>query len=328
MYAPLVLLLALLSTVMASGEATYVAPDPAVPDEAHAGVRLTYEAPPSCPGREAVVSAIAAQLGYDPVVEDARREVSLRVTVEDGAHRGALVIDDATRVFTSESCGSVVASAAVAAAIAIDPATSFGGRPRHPVQPAPPPPSPQRLSLDEAPAKDADGGSSPTLQAEVYAAPFLDVGVAPGLGGGALAGAAVRVGFLSFGLEGRLGAPRGVQVGEGAFVDVLVAGGAGLVCGVGATGPLLLSACGEALFVDYVVTGRGLDDARTDHALLAAVGPRLSASLPLWPPLTLGAFVDVLGVPLGVRVRETGGEELFTSSPLQAAAGLRVGAMW
>lgn len=305
-------------------------------------VRLLYEAPPSCPPRDVVVATIAAELGYDPTVDEAAgeaaRAVSLRITADEGGHHGALVVGDAERAFTSASCASVVTSAAVAAAIVIDPAVGFAGSLRKPIEPVPPTPP---AAVDDAPGESlpeprrARVDVQRSVETSVYAAPFLDIGVAPGLGGGGVAGAVVRAGILSVGLEGRASVPRGVQVGDGAFVDVFVAGGAGLLCAGGSAGgsagagdALRFAACGEVLFVDYVVTGRGLRDPRTDHALLVAAGPRVLVHWTPKAPLTVGAFVEVLGVPLGVRVRDAQGAELFASAPVQAAAGLSVGAVF
>lgn len=313
-------------------------------------VRLLYEAPPSCPPRDVVVATIAAELGYDPTVDEAAdaaaRAVSLRITAGEKGHHGVLLVGDAERAFTSESCASVVASAAVAAAIVIDPAVGFAGSLRKPIEAVPPTPP---AAVDDEPGESvsepprASVDVQRNVETSVYVAPFLDVGVAPGLGGGGVAGAVVHAGVLSVGLEGRASVPRGVQVGDGAFVDVFVAGGAGLVCAGGSAGgstggspggspgegeALRFAACAEALLVDYVVTGRGLRDARTDHALLAALGPRLLIHWTPRAPLTLGGFVEVLGVPLGVRVRDAQGADLFASAPVAAAAGLSVGAVF
>lgn len=294
-------------------------------EDGHAAVRLLYEAPASCPGREVVVAAIAAQLGYDPIVDGAPTEVALRITADEAGHRAVLTLSaDAARSFTSDSCASVVASAAVAFAIAIDPAASFGAPPKRPLQSDAQP----RSRLEDIDDKALDPLPAVSLAVGLYAAPYLDLGVAPGLGAGGLVGATLRVGALSLALEGRAAVPRGVQIGDAAFVDVFVAGGSALLCGSAPTGLALFSLCGEVLALDYVVTGRGLRDARTDHALLSAVGPRGAVHFAPWSWLTVGGFVDVLAVLQGVRVRDDRGQELFTSSPVQVVAGATIGGVW
>lgn len=307
-------------------------------------VRLRYEAPSTCPPRDVVIATIAAELGYDPVEsvapgspidEAGAREVWLRIVVDERGHYGTLTLGDSERAFSSESCTSVVASAAVAAAIIIDPAVGFAGSLRKPIEPLPAA-APVPWRGEEDPPSSTNAATDPPSKARdvemsVYAAPYVDLGVAPGLGGGGLLGASARLGPVAVGLEGRAGVPRAVQVKDTAFVDVFVAGAAGLLCAVGGTTtvrPLRWAVCGEGLFVDYVVTGRGLRDARTDHALVVAAGPRLAVDWSPWPPLTVGGFFDLLAVPLGVRVRDDEGRALFSSAPIQAAAGLSAGAVF
>jgi hypothetical protein len=150
------------------------------------------------------------------------------------------------------------------------------------------------------------------------------IGLAPGVSVAGAGGARVRVGALSFGLEALASVPRTVEVGDGLGVDVFAVGGALLACGH--VDPVSL--CARGLVADLVVSGRGLTDARTAHALILALGGRVSAELRPFGPLTIGPFLDLVGVPLGARVREPGGPVFFDTWPAQAAAGAQLGATW
>lgn len=286
--------------------------------------RLRYEAPPTCPPRDVVVAALAAQLGRDPFVvavdgnddeeEEATVEVSVVITTDGDRHRGVLTVggEGAAREFVAGACASVVAAAAVAAALALDPGSAFADAPP-PEKKAPQQPSP--LDAVEPPPEDP-------VSTLITVAPFAELGSAPGVGFGVVVGAGVRRGAFSLSAEGRVTAPRGVQVGDDAFVDVVVAGGDAVGCGH--LDPVAL--CAVAFAADYVVTGRGLDDARTDHALVAAVGPRVSVDVGVGDVVVVGAFVEVTGVVVGTAVASASGAPLFQTAPVFASGGLRLGA--
>jgi hypothetical protein len=280
--------------------------------------------PEGCPPIEVVRVAIAARLGADPF-DAPGPQVTPTLTRIDGAFRGDLVVgDSAARSFEATTCAAVVESAALAAALTLDPARSLGV--------APPPsrvvvvddstPAPRPSRLDDVPEAEED--SALPWRFAIYAAPAVDVGLAPAMGWGLLAGGSARHAWGSLGAEARIEAPRTVRVADDAFVDVAAAGGAVLACGH--FDPLALCGVGRASSV--MVTGRGLSNSRTDQALALAAGLRLVAEAAVWRRLTLGAFLEASVVPLAPRVRDANGAVFFDVSPLLGAAGVRVGGAW
>lgn len=135
------------------------APSPSPPHSA----RLTYErgrGADHCPDEQALRSAVATRLGYDPFQPDAHQTVSVVIRRSDQGLRGDLALRDAAETITGtrqlssaqNDCSELVAAMALAISIAIDPQSQL--RPL-------PSPSP---ALDPAsPAEDSapDPGSAP-----------------------------------------------------------------------------------------------------------------------------------------------------------------------
>lgn len=189
---------------------------------------------PSCPTSEEARDAVAARLGYDPFVDDASRTVALEVhplPSKAGAPAGPAGIEGVLdvrgarpghREIVSErgDCREVVDALAVAAAIAIDPASLAGpvaSEPAPPLPSEPPAPSPSTSEAREVRAPHVDpvsdaaargssaGGEAP--RARVAARAEVVLGELPAVGVGVVVAAGVGARWWSVDVEGEITAP-------------------------------------------------------------------------------------------------------------------------
>jgi hypothetical protein len=99
-----------------------------------------------CPEEAFLREAVAAELGYDPFAENARRKVSATIEREGSRLRAHVEIHDAqgrpqgARDLTTETldCNELVSSIALAVSIAIDPRAAAQSRPPAPARPTTP----------------------------------------------------------------------------------------------------------------------------------------------------------------------------------------------
>jgi hypothetical protein len=283
----------------------------------------------SCPDEDAMKSAVAIRLGYDPFKPDPAQIVTAAITREPGGLRGQVDLRDrsfkvkGSRTLTTNKsdCTELASAMALAISIAIDPLSVT--RPEPPQQPtAPEPAAAPPPATQAAPERPRDEG--PREPAKPVG---LRVGVTGGAAFGATPGASfspsvfagVAYGAFSIDAEGRghftssvPAQPRGA-VEASLLVFMLapcfhykVALGCALV-GVGS-----LSG-----------TGTGVDVPESASTLYANAGARLGAEIPLGGPVALRVGGDVLLPLVSTRLRLRG-VDVWTSPAVTAALGAGV----
>ncbi|HEY3500356.1 MAG TPA: hypothetical protein VGK73_36945 [Polyangiaceae bacterium] len=252
--------------------------------------RLEWEAPATCPGREALQHAVERLLGA-PIEEGSSFEARARVTQdEDGLFTLLLAIrtpdGEGTRTVRGDRCDSILDVAAFGIALALNPDLEIGGTPPEPQAPVPPPvpaapPPNAEPRVEQVPslAPETPGPARPLLAPSTAAALEVWLGLhaigdssllpSPALGGG-IAAEAVVVEFLRFGIAGALFIPQteALPGGSGGYftlwsVDVRACGQARI--GVD------LAACPVFRFGAVSGEGRGVE-------------PRLAQVSPLYAP--------------------------------------------
>lgn len=289
-----------------------------IPQRASANptARLVYirnKGAESCPDEEALKSAVAARLGYEPFRPFADVTVIARVKRSDRVYRGEVELTGGSgielgsrEIDATDHCEDVVKAMALTVSILVDPlslkrpppAVIESAPPEEPPPPSPVAPSPEPVAPTPPPPSTEPSG------AVEQGAPrfFAGAGV---LGAAGLAPAPSLSGALFFGvqfarwgsmaLEGRADLPAGTDRAEGHVSSHTYVGSAVpclhvrpfAVCAVASLG--LLSA-----------SSSGIASPRSDRAFYASVGPRLAVDLALTSWLTLRPSLE-LGVPLSVR---------------------------
>ena len=323
--------------------------------------RLTYvraAGAESCPDEREVRRAVAARLGYDPFFPAADKTIVARITrVRDTLRASVELVDDAgivrgVREFetAADQCEELVATAALAISIAIDPTNPaiLGGTPREkpvPVAPASQP-KPAASSGSESGAKT--GEASTTEPTDV--APTADVadkqgkeaarstpgtplmlatglaivgalGTAPAVAMGFAAFFGVRQGSFSLALEGRFDLPASTAMNEGGRLRSSLWVGSLVpcfhldrffVCAMGSVGSLNAE-------------GIGLATSRDNSTLYAGLGSRVGLEAPLSERLFLRPQIDVVGslYPANLQVD---GATRWTAPRFAASAGIGLGA--
>lgn len=262
-------------------------------------VRLQYTAVPGCPDEQSLRSALAARLGYDPVVPAADRLLRVALTQEGrGFVARAELLDQTGRVLWSRppladaDCRALVDVMGLSLKFAIDPASSAA-------QAAAPAPDTVVVPLILSPPAPAAGRPEPPPPAS-SPRPRVRLGLR---GGGALATAPAPTGtiaadaglgwtYFSLALEGRFDVPVTGAVDGGVQARSLIAAGSLVPCGHYSwfAGCAVFSA-GE-MWVSGVSTRRPA----VGTSFYGAVGPRVGVEWPLppLPALALRASLDVL----------------------------------
>jgi hypothetical protein len=174
----------------------------------------------SCPDEQALRSAVAARVGYDPFFPWAKQTVVATMSVAPAGGFAASVslvdeqgVDHGKRTFRAQGeCRELVDVAALAIAIAIDPRSLMPHPPSPPPEPVgPAPPAAPALALPhvepapEIPPPPEPAPARTVFEATAGAVASDGVAIPPTFGG--VLGAAVRRGRLSLGVEGRIDVP-------------------------------------------------------------------------------------------------------------------------
>lgn len=322
---------------------------PARADEVRAlpTLHLAYEIAghrEACPDEPAFRRSVALRLGYDPFVPEGRPAARrLSVTVTETAPRSVTVtlLDDAGKVLGRRvinepppDCGELVANAAFAASVAIDP--SVLTRPAPPAEiPAPgtsaPVEPPAEAAARRAPAEPHT--EAPPAPARAAIVPSLRVGaatsfgVSPGAALGFVLGGSVRSGAVSAGLEGRLDLPteseRSLAGAPDRSVTVrtsLLVGGAH-VCGHFGAARVVPYVCAVVFAGALRGASSGIASAKEDVSAYVAAGPRLGAALALSEHITIDLRIDVPFALAAVELR-VDDRAVWTSPAVAAVAGV------
>lgn len=306
----------------------------AVPDDgtmiASLSVVLALSAPPvqlqvddtsagACPPPEAVRARVVQLLGRDPF-GDAGRVVRVQLRPAGRAFAAAISDGAAQREITAADCAELVPAAALAVAIAIDPAWAL-------TPPAPPPPAPPASSRSTAPSAPTERLASdpatyneprPPLRLRIHGGAHAASGASPGVGGGAHLGLSLGRGLWYGGVEGRWDAPSAAAF-RGGEVRADWIGGRALGC----VGGERLDACLSLAAAWQRFDAGGFAVSQEGTGAYLAPGARGIARWPLSEALALRFQLD-LDLPLSRTVLRVGGDRAWESAPLTAALGLGV----
>ncbi len=301
--------------------------------------RLVYErgaGADACPDEAGLRRDVAARLGHDPFVESADRTVSARI-VRDGAKlRGTIELLDAAgkvngaRALESKQfdCKELASAMSLAISLALDPLAGAPPKPSasvsvtasasaSPVVSAsasalpPPPRPPPAPSAAPLPAPPPDRGLRVSLGV------FGGAGFAPSPNLGFSAAVGYRTARWSLEVEGRRDLPSTSTLGVGTVTSSIL--GFSLVpCLV--RGPLGI--CALITVGALQASGGDVATPRSEAALWAAAGIRLSLQWTLWGPLAVGLHADGLA-PFMRSTLKLNGEEVYSTSSVAGTLGLR-----
>ncbi len=312
----------------------------------HLDYRVTGPAG-GCPDETSFRRSVASRLGYDPfVAEEESRKLTVVVKATPPKTVTVSIRDRAGKVLGRRviaeppaGCEELVANAAFAASVAIDPTVLSRPEPP-PAQPegssaAGEPEAPPARAVATVPASsDGDARAAPASPTSRWT-PMLRAGATgafgllPSTSLGLAVGAALRAERWSAGVEGRFDLPTEDQrtiAPSGAPVTIttsLVSGNVS-ACGHFGRGTLVPYAC--AAIHAGALRGRasGIALPKEDVSPYFAFGPRLGGAVSVTPALALDVRVDV---PLALTASDlrVDGRAVWTS-PL-AAAVLGAGAV-
>ena len=285
------------------------------PAHANPTARLVYvrsAGAAACPDEDALRTAVAARLGYEPFRHTAPVTLVARVTRVSGLYRGEVELLDengierGTRALAerTDRCEDVVAAMALTASIVIDPLSLTRSAPPPDATadvtdfqstPAPPPPAvappPPRTVEEEAPRPPP---SRPTRARPFVGTTFIGAfGVEPAASFGMSAFAGLRGKVVSLALEGRADLGTSTDVAPVGSVSSRVVLGSVIPCFH--TGPAFVCPMGSL----GLLTGSSSSIAgpRSNSMLFASVGARVGVELNLSGPLALFSATE-LGVPM------------------------------
>jgi hypothetical protein len=311
--------------------------------QAHAGAsaRLVYARAPeasSCPDENALRSAVAARLGYDPFFPWAKQTVVVQVWRENRRYQARLQLVDAnglahgTRALASDqsSCAELFDAAALAISIAMDSLPKDEPPPASP--PTPAPESPPAPAPESPPTPTPMPAPAPTPEPEPArpSALVLDLGLdalgvvgaepGPAVGGAAFVGLRGRVVSASLEVGGDApasaasrGSPGRVRAWslQATVVPCLRFGDASL-CALGVLGQLY-------------ARSTGITDPRANSTPFVAAGARVGFDWPLSERFSLRTHLDATMDLRRVRL-EIGGADAWTAPLVAAAAAAGVAA--
>jgi hypothetical protein len=285
---------------------------------------------------------VEQRLGYDPFFPWADRTIVAHIRADArGLHGTVEMLDKSgivqgSRELSAEAteCVELVSGMALAISIAIDPTSvdraskSSSGPQAEPDEEvvewsaarageAPPAPAPAPVTRDAARTHERAPASAPrNWVPEIGAGVAGAAALTPAPSLGPMANVGLRNGVWSIGLEGRylfgfdahlFGASVASQLLEASLVECWHAG-APFVCVVGSVGRLSVSSTGIAHPND-------------DAALVARLGPRLGADIPLLPALDLRVQADLV-FNLGTQSIEIDSNQAWKSFVLGGIAGI------
>jgi hypothetical protein len=309
-----------------------------------ARVRLAYERGPGaerCADGRAFTAAVAARLGYDPFVAAPADAPAGAVSVHLGARRGALVarvaLRDAAGALVGERtlrgegglCAELVATTALAVALALDPDASRGppgpsGGPRWARRPGHldwAAPSRGLFRRDPEPSPPPPPPPAAWQWAWVLRA-HAALGATPQVTGGLAVGVQARAGPLSLGVELRGDAPSLVRAGGGR-----VAVGALSLALVPCYRADPVALCGVVGAGAQMSEGHGVPGARLAATPLVSVGARVGARAPLSAAWALVAHLEAT-TPLVITVVRLGDAQVWRSPRVAGALAVGVQGRW
>jgi hypothetical protein len=296
-----------------------------------------------CPDQDALRSAVAARLGYDPFVREARETVVARIGRDGEVWRAQVaLVDDkgmergARRLETaSPDCADLITAMALTISIAVDPLSVIRPPPAvaaperqapapEPIAPPPEPTAPAPAPV--APVLETPVASTPAAQsAATEIEPFvglglrgsLNIGAGPAFGG--LASVGVRWRSFSLALEAGADAPSSAPSSQGGRVETF----AGLGSIVPCAHYRRLFACAVGTLGSITARGAEISAPRTGSALYGGAGARIGASIPLGGRLDLVGFAGVLASLARFTVT-INGVQVFRAAPIAGDLGAAV----
>jgi hypothetical protein len=311
--------------------------------DAAPSARLVYLRNPgaeTCPDADAIRSAVAARLGYDPFVAYASATMFAEVSKEGASFRARIKLVDennvvrGTRDLVQEgpACTALIDTMALSMSIAIDPYSLTRG-------PQPPPPESNATSPSPTanPTPTPTPTPTPSLTPSLTPTPtpsptpippspspwHLDAGLGPTAWIGAapamsLGGAAFvrpRWNWLSVALEGDVNLPASQDLHPAVVETSLLLGQIVPCAHVGWFG-----ACGLASLGSVHATSRNVTAPRDASAFYAALGLRALVEIPVRASLRVWLGVDGR-FPLRVHRLELDGQAVYTLPAVSAGVG-------
>lgn len=300
--------------------------------------RLEYgrsERAARCPDRDALQSAVAKRLGYNPFFPAARQTIVVEIVDDDASLRAHMrLVDDKGMILGSrelseklENCGELVASLALAISIALDPSAALGETPAVEMAPqtapssnqeaargraaqpeekqaeaAPeqkPPPPPKRPKRERSVHTTADAARS-TSPFAVRAGVFGALGAAPYPAFGLRVGGSWRQNWLSLVVELTDQFSASHAAAEGDSVAASLIGGTLAPCAVWRS----LGGCALLEVGSLKAQGIGVNEPVVARSLFVQGGARFEFTPTLVGPLRLLFNVDALKTftPLTLRL--------------------------
>lgn len=310
-----------------------------------APLHLAYEVvgtTDGCPDETAFRRDVALRLGVDPfVTSGVHAERTLRILVERDTRRAVTVmlVDEREKILGRReiteprtSCAELVANAAFAASVAIDPTVlSRSDESRAPAPPPPSPPPPGPTPAPSAAPRDAGAApqerprARPTLTARARADGLAAVGVLPTTALGAGAGLAIGTSAFDLGAEfvGLAGGDTSLDVptGNGSRVALSTSllGGDVHAC-VHLRKVVSPYACGAVFAGVLRSRAAGIATPRDAASAWIALAPRLGLEIPLTTILAVDLRVDV-PLPLTVADLRVDDRSVWTSNAVAVVAG-------
>lgn len=306
-----------LAVAVAGGVAVVLAAGAARADDAiephHLGYRASGE---GCPDEAAFRREVALRLGVDPFVPAERPAPRAMTVTVDGARRATVTLTDGAGKPLGRrdipgpraSCAEIVADAAFAASVAIDPTVLARPAPGPPPTPPPAAQEPPRPAPQEAPAPareaaaPAPAPAPDALEAAVRAGGLVAFGLAPAGGFGLAAGLEVKRTWLSASLGGGIVLPPDtkVEIEDAATrrptsATLRTTLFVGDLSGCAHLPPAALQPYGCLTLLVGQLRGAASDIARPKEAesIFVAAGPRLGVTMPASQKLHVDAHVDL-----------------------------------
>jgi hypothetical protein len=267
-------------------------------------VKLDYAVTPgteACPDAQAFRDAVAAHLGYDPFAASGKRTVRARIQKSGTRLSGTVNLEDdagqtlGSKALESSQCDDLVSAMGFAVAMAIDPSRALHPIPPAPVSPPPtpalvePPPPPPRAPPDESPPKNDKPRHRLIPQLSLGGA-VAGLGPVANISAAIYAGAGLRYGNASLGLEGRYETPSS-HATFGGQIETSTIGAALVPCAHWS----LAFFCAELFLGALEGQSEGIKGNRSDQTFFSQAGVRLGVAIPLsFAPVSLEPFVEAL----------------------------------
>jgi hypothetical protein len=288
-------------------------------------VRLDYVAPPGCPDEQALRSALASRMGYDPVSAGAARLLRVVLARDKAGFVARAELRDATgRVTWSREplrdadCRALVGGMGLAIKFAVDP---YSSATELSVAPAPAPIviSPAPENPPQLPPRDRLSPASisrPKVRFGVRAAGA--VGTAPAPTGTLSADLGAGWTYFSVAIEGRGDVPITGAVSDGVQLRTRIAAGSLVPCGH----YRWFFGCGVVSAGALWAEGVNTLQPAVGTAVYAVAGPRAGVEweIPKLPSLALRLSVDLL-VNLHPIIARVDGAHVWPTPPVAGLLG-------